>query len=76
MKEQPIDLTAYRIWKSWPEERRQLYLNDAYCFTCRQAGVSKVASFAPGYVIRKGSIGLVVEGCCAVCGEKIARVCD
>ncbi len=76
MTEQTIDLDAYRIWKSWPEERRQLYLNNAFCFTCRQAGTSRVASFAPGYVIRRESYGLVVEGRCAVCGEKIARVCD
>lgn len=30
----PIDLTAYREWMSWPEERRQLYLHNAFCHTC------------------------------------------
>ena len=76
MYEQPIDLSAYRIWKSWPEERRQLYLNNAYCSTCRQSGASKSASFAPGYRIRQYPSGLVIEGCCAVCGEEIIRFCD
>jgi hypothetical protein len=76
MNEQPIDLDAYRIWKSWPEERRRMYLNNAFCFTCIEAGTSRVASFAPGYTVRKNGNHLVVEGRCAACGERIARSCD
>ena len=64
------DLEAYKIWKSWPEERRQMYLHNAFCGNCR------MTSFAEGYNIRKDRWGLVVEGTCAKCGRKIARTCD
>ena len=33
-------------------------------------------SFAEGYAIRQDHYGLIIEGKCAVCGEKIARACD
>ena len=71
-----IDLSAYREWLSWPEERRQLYLNSAFCRTCRQNRIQKSASFAPGYVIHKYAYGLIVEGHCSKCGQPIARCCD
>lgn len=64
------DLNAYRVWQSWSEERRQLYLNNAFCPNCR------VTSFAEGYNIRQGTYGLVVEGNCEKCGRMIARGCD
>ena len=64
------DLSAWKVWQSWPEERRELYLHNAYCSNCR------VASFAKGYIIRKDRYGLIVEGRCASCGEKITRCCD
>lgn len=64
------DLEATRIWNSWPEDRRQLYLHNAYCSHCH------VGSFAPGYIIRKSGSGIIVEGKCAACGEKIRRFCN
>ena len=64
------DLNAFRIWQSWPEERRQLYLHNAYCPNCR------VTSFAEGYNIRQDAYGLMVEGNCEKCGYKIARCRD
>ena len=65
------DLVAYKEWQSWPEKRKWLYLNNAFCGNCRGA-----VSFADGYNIRKGEWGIVVEGTCAKCGGMIRRVCD
>lgn len=65
------DLEAYKIWKSWPEERRQMYLHNAFCGNCGGA-----TSFANGCNIRKDHWGLIVEGTCAKCGRRIRRVCD
>ena len=65
------DLEAYKIWKSWPEERRELLLNNALCSNC-----GGVTSFAPGYSVRKGKWGLILQGNCVKCGGRIRRVCD
>ena len=65
------DLEAYKIWKQWPEERRQMYLHNAFCGNC-----GGVTSFADGYNIRKDRWGLIVEGTCAKCGSRIRRLCD
>ena len=64
------DLDAYREWQSWPERRRQMYLSNSFCTKCG------VASFAPGYTIRKNRFGLIIEGKCSVCGSGIVRCCD
>ena len=64
------DLNAFRIWQSWPEERRQLYLHNAFCSNCH------LTSFAEGYNIRQDAYGLIVEGNCEKCGHRIARCCD
>ena len=64
------DLNAYKEWKGWSEERRELYLHNAFCRNCG------VTSFPPGYEIRKDRFGLIVQGVCANCGAKIARTCD
>ena len=64
------DLNAYRIWQSWPEKKRDLYLHNALCPNCR------VTSFAEGYNIREDAYGLIVEGVCEKCGHRIARCCD
>ena len=69
------DLSAYREWMGWPEERRQLYLNNAFCPNCALSGHA-VSSFASGYTVRKDYYGLIVEGKCAVCGHDMARCCD
>ena len=65
------ELEAYKIWKRWPEERRQMYLHNAFCGNCGGA-----TFFADGYNIRKDRWGLIVEGTCAKCGSRIRRVCD
>ena len=65
-----IDLAAWKTWQSRPKERREMYLHNAFCRNCR------VTSFAEGYAIRQDHYGLIIEGKCAVCGEKIARACD
>lgn len=64
------DLEAYKIWKSWPEERRQMYLHNAFCGNCG------MTSFTNEYNIRKDRRGLIVEGTCAKCGGRIRRACD
>lgn len=65
------DLEAYKEWHSWPEERRLMYLNNAFCSRCGGA-----VSFDYGYNVRKDRWGIVLEGTCALCGGKIRRVCD
>ena len=64
------DLAAWKIWQSWPEERREMYLHNAFCRNCH------VTSFEQGYTVRQDRYGLIIEGKCAVCGERIARACD
>ena len=64
------DLNAYRIWESWPERRRNLYLHNALCPNCH------VTSFADGFNIRQDTYGLIIEGNCVNCGRRIARCCD
>ena len=64
------DLAAWKIWQSWPEERREMYLHNAFCRNCH------VTSFEQGYTVRQDRYGLIIEGKCAVCGARIARACD
>ena len=64
------DIEAAKVWKTYPDERKRLYLNNAFCPNCH------VASFAPGYNIRKSGWGLILEGKCSKCGHPIARTCD
>ncbi len=71
-----LDLDAFREWQSWPEERRQLYLNNAFCPECGQAGKGFVTSFAKGCTIRKEKYRLVIDGQCVRYGSRIARCCD
>ena len=65
-----FDFEVCKEWKSWPEERRQLYLHNAFCPNCH------VTSFASGYNIRKDRFGVIIEGVCEKCGHKIIRCCD
>lgn len=64
------DIEALRIWKSYPEDIKEMWLNNAFCRNCGNA------SFRKGYTLRKGKFGVVIEGNCSNCGEKIARSCD
>jgi len=64
------DIEAAKGWKTYPEERKRLYLTKAFCSNCY------VTSFAPGYNIRKRGRWLIVEGKYSKCGQSIARMCD
>ena len=61
-------LEAYRIWKSRPEERREDHLNGVLCGNC-----GSLTSFAPGYNVRKGKWGLILQGNCSKCGGRIRK---
>ncbi len=75
MMDKPIDLEAYRIRKSWPEEKRQLYLHNAFCADCFRKP-RHASSFAPDYVLQREGSMVIVRGKCSVCGSPMARVCD
>lgn len=64
------DIEAARLWKSYPDEAKEMWLHNAYCRKCG------ATSFRPGYNLRKDNFGVVIEGNCNKCGEKIARCCD
>ncbi len=64
------DIEAFRIWKTCPEEVKNIWLHNAYCRNCG------VASFKPGYNLRKDKYGIVIEGYCDKCGNRIARFCE
>ena len=53
-----------------PEHIRRLLLANAFCHNCG------TTEFAPGYTLRMRHDRVLVEGCCAKCGAKIARLCD
>lgn len=64
------DLQAYREWTQIPENVRDMYIHNAFCHNCG------VASFAKGYNVRKDKYGIVLEGVCDKCSERIVRVID
>lgn len=64
------ELDAYREWMKLPEDVRNMYLGNAFCANCG------VGTFAKGYNVRKDKYGIVIEGVCSKCGQKIAKVVD
>lgn len=68
--ENTTDIEAVRLWKSYPDEAKEMWLNNAFCPNCG------VASFKEGYQLRRGRFGVVIEGFCKKCGERIVRCCD
>ena len=44
------DLEAVRLWKTYPEEAKDMWLHNAFCANCG------VASFKPGYSLRKDKL--------------------
>lgn len=64
------DIAAIRLWKSYPDEAKEMWLHNAFCANCG------VTSFAKGYTLRKDKFGVVIEGVCEKCGHDIARCCD
>ena len=64
------DIRAVREWNKMPEEAKDMWLYNAFCVNCG------VTSFAKGYNLRMDKFGIVIEGKCAKCGERIARCCD
>jgi len=58
------------IWDSISTELRAELLSNTYCGTCKDA--VRIVNF-------KGSVykgNLYLEGCCAICGDEIARLID
>lgn len=64
------EIEAVRLWKSYPAEYKNLWLNNAFCSNCG------VTSFKEDYFLQTSEIGVVIKGTCSNCGAKIARVCD
>ncbi len=64
------DLEAVKLWSTYPEDIKILWLNNAFCSQCGNT------SFKDGYNLRKDKFGVVIEGHCTKCGEKIMRCCD
>lgn len=64
------DIEAVRFWKSYSDETKEMWLHNAFCINCGNA------SFRPGYNLRKDKFGLVIEGFCDKCEERIVRCCD
>ncbi len=64
------DIEALRLWNTYPEAIKDMWLHNAFCINCG------VTSFRPGYNLRKDKFGVVIEGYCDKCGKKIARCCD
>ncbi|MCI8993790.1 MAG: hypothetical protein HFG80_13930 [Eubacterium sp.] len=69
-EEGTTDIEAVRLWKSYPDEVKEMWLHHAFCYNCG------TASFKPGYNLRKDKFGVVIEGFCDKCGGRIARCCD
>ena len=51
-----------------PEWEREILLGSVFCANCGEG------EFSSGYAIRQGEWGIVIEGVCAKCGGRIARV--
>ncbi len=64
------DIKAVRLWKSYSDETKEMWLHNAFCINCGNA------SFRPGYNLRKDKFGLVIEGFCEKCEGWIVRCCD
>lgn len=64
------EIEALREWREIPERTREMLLTNAFCPKCG------VAEFAPGYTLRMRYGSVLVEGRCAKCGAKVARLCD
>jgi hypothetical protein len=64
------DIAALKLWKEYPENAKQMWLHNAFCSKCGNT------SFKSGYNLRIDKVGVVIQGYCAKCGSKIARVCD
>lgn len=64
------DLEAVRLWRTYPERVQELLLNNAFCSNCG------VASFKPGYNLRMSDSHVLIEGNCAKCDARIARLCN
>ena len=69
-KEGIADINAKMEWKVIPADVQNMVLNNAFCHNCG------LASFNPGYIIRKDKYSLIIEGTCSKCGERIVRVVD
>lgn len=64
------EIEALREWKKIPEHIRKLLLANAFCYNCG------TTEFAPGYTLRMRHGRVLVEGRCAKCEAKVARLSD
>ena len=64
------DLDAVRLWQTYPDKAKEMWLNNAYCSNCG------IGSFKTGYNLRKDKFGVVIEGYCSKCGGRMVRCCD
>lgn len=63
------DIKALKKWNKLSSQDKEIFLNNVYCSNC---GVTTIID----YSILDESYGLVLEGKCAKCGEKVARVIE
>ncbi len=64
------EFEAFKQWHTLPDDEKCILLSSAFCHNCG------LAIFAPGYNIRQGTWGLVIEGTCAKCVHRIAHVLE
>lgn len=64
------DIDAVRLWKSYPDEAKEMWLHIAFCINCGSA------SFKLGYNLRKDKFGVMIEGFCDKYERRIVRCCD
>lgn len=63
-------LQAAALWENIPEDKKQTIINNVYCGQCH-TGVTMVDF--NGFT--EGS-GLILQGFCSVCSNKVARVIE
>lgn len=68
--ENTTDIEAVRLWKSYSDETKEMWLHNAFCVNCG------IVSFRPGYNLRKDKFSLIIEGFCDKCKRRIVRCCD
>lgn len=64
------DMEALRLWKRYPDEAKEIWLHNAFCFNCGNT------SFKQGYNLWKDKFVVVIEGFCNKWKEQIVRCCD
>lgn len=63
------DVEAMKTWSKIPKDIQGMLLENVFCSTC---GVTTIID----YTINNFDYGIVLNGTCASCGGKVARVVD